>query len=785
MADWTVTLNGTLATTGGSSINNQTVTLEIHPEDADGNPTGAYLTKENFKIGGSTETASGSCIWEATGGSWNVDPDSDPDSIIDRVEFQNGGISGEPNNYVKAVVTFANTTAPNVDTVYNLDIDENPNSPIQYGQDRQVCFQLWLPYIEQEIDMGGFLSSTSVVEYDFLMLNTSNNENSWNQAGDGTHSGSFADFTYTQHGVNNTPIDITRTLLNPNDYIEDGYYKYQFSGTIPQNSYNELTSYDVVRLLVRRASFGSPNDGPGIIDGDIPDSEFPSSTLAESGFSHFLDNASFDEQNMSTGYFSTYNTAQSLTQNFLFQDGFCYLKYMRIRYNPQDEGDANSPFLNVYPDPANMCDLGHRIVLDVSVSSVTEPEGIIVSDVQYDNEISHVGGSRSITVIGSPGAEYELNLQKMTDLDSNVVASTSGYYRFTGVTGFQDTNPYNNNFTIPSSGRRIHYYNVPSRTTDCRYDVFLRALNTTTLRSNVPSAVGDRSTIQRGIVTASLVPRSESNTANYEDLTTDAMKINIVRSKINQEASSRRRFTTAIAAAAVSNSTRLTIERPNPLLETGMYVMLRFGGSGIAHETTISSINGNIITLSANATITSGDELYFERKNPCIVPFAKTVNAASGAITIGLKTGTALLPHQTITNLASGFDVVTGGVVTNSADIVLRSTNKIVVGQAITGENIIGLTGQTHTIIKSVSGKTITVDAPQVSIPNGTALTVIEDPDATTITSAQGDITVLHVQGRFTNASTDQAHYEGYLYVRRVHEDITLPVNLDTLFTAS
>tara|TARA_Y100001938_G_C8041322_1_gene406267 strand:- start:344 stop:1249 length:906 start_codon:yes stop_codon:yes gene_type:complete len=301
----------------------------------------------------------------------------------------------------------------------------------------------------------------------------------------------------------------------------------------------------------------------------------------------------------------------------------------------------------------------------------------------------------------------------------------------------------------------------------------------------VPSAVGDRSTIQRGIVTASLVPRSESNTANYEDLTTDAMKINIVRSKINQEASSRRRFTTAIAAAAVSNSTRLTIERPNPLLETGMYVMLRFGGSGIAHETTISSINGNIITLSANATITSGDELYFERKNPCIVPFAKTVNAASGAITIGLKTGTALLPHQTITNLASGFDVVTGGVVTNSADIVLRSTNKIVVGQAITGENIIGLTGQTHTIIKSVSGKTITVDAPQVSIPNGTALTVIEDPDATTITSAQGDITVLHVQGRFTNASTDQAHYEGYLYVRRVHEDITLPVNLDTLFTAS
>ena len=48
MANWIVT-SGTLSTTGSTNINNQTIDLVIKPELANGEWSGAFIKKENFK----------------------------------------------------------------------------------------------------------------------------------------------------------------------------------------------------------------------------------------------------------------------------------------------------------------------------------------------------------------------------------------------------------------------------------------------------------------------------------------------------------------------------------------------------------------------------------------------------------------------------------------------------------------------------------------------------------------------------------------------------------------
>ena len=236
MANWTVT-SGELSTTGGTNINNQTVDLRIKPELANGEWSGAFIKKENFKIGGGTETTSGSCIWNTGSGSWNIDGVA---ANIDEVEFlnypTNNSNVGLASNEVIARCTFNNINAPNTNTTYNLDIDENSSTPITYELPRKVCYRLKLPYNPQ-------------VAYTFL----DNPSASWGyinaisaQGVDGIDS--------TNTGV----IGLTKTLTNASTYAEDGYYMWKVSGEIePEDAQGTITT---LKFAVRRADNHMPID---------------------------------------------------------------------------------------------------------------------------------------------------------------------------------------------------------------------------------------------------------------------------------------------------------------------------------------------------------------------------------------------------------------------------------------------------------------------------------------------------------------------------------------------
>ena len=72
-----------------------------------------------------------------------------------------------------------------------------------------------------------------------------------------------------------------------------------------------------------------------------------------------------------------------------------------------------------------------------------------------------------------------------------------------------------------------------------------------------------------------------------------------------------------------------------------------------------------------------------------------------------------------------------------------------------------------------------------VNFTAGDLFEVIEDPRSSAITTGNGEIDVIHVQGNHVHASPDTCTISGYLYINSIPADISLPINIDTLITTS
>lgn len=121
MANWYVTSN-TFGAVTGTAESAQTVTLSISPIDPDTDVwSGVYIKKENFKIGGATESPDNT--W--TGG--NVD------SPVAKVVFTNdpadNSLADLVSNKVTATVHLNSHTFNATETVF-VDIDESATPPI-------------------------------------------------------------------------------------------------------------------------------------------------------------------------------------------------------------------------------------------------------------------------------------------------------------------------------------------------------------------------------------------------------------------------------------------------------------------------------------------------------------------------------------------------------------------------------------------------------------------------------------------------------------------------------
>jgi hypothetical protein len=85
--------------------------------------------------------------------------------------------------------------------------------------------------------------------------------------------------------------------------------------------------------------------------------------------------------------------------------------------------------------------------------------------------------------------------------------------------------------------------------------------------------------------------------------------------------------TNSICGATISSKTRLVLEEVNPKISEGMYVTIPMGGSGIPHETKVTRVDNDVITLSAASSITIGDVVRFDANTAGIHPFTLTIPA--------------------------------------------------------------------------------------------------------------------------------------------------------------
>jgi len=140
MANWTVNTN-TFTALASASVSNQIVNLTI-------SPVGNYIVSAaNFKIGGATETSSGSGVWE--GG--NVD------SGVVSVTFTDNASVIDGNNTVNAAVKITDSDVGTSNATYNIDIDEiSTNPPIDYVL-RPFCARICWDYFYNGISSVMFV----------------------------------------------------------------------------------------------------------------------------------------------------------------------------------------------------------------------------------------------------------------------------------------------------------------------------------------------------------------------------------------------------------------------------------------------------------------------------------------------------------------------------------------------------------------------------------------------------------------------------------------------------
>ena len=226
-----------------------------------------------------------------------------------------------------------------------------------------------------------------------------------------------------------------------------------------------------------------------------------------------------------------------------------------------------------------------------------------------------------------------------------------------------------------------------------------------------------------------------------------------------------------------------------------MFVIHPFDADrGVPHLTTVKSVSGNIITLSAACTLTAGDLLLFERNSTSIVPYTLEIKAGTGSDSDyqNMSIASSYSPSNCISGLSDRVVCTLNAPVSNSKAIVCTAASPV-------SEVAVGMflkTNQDSTISSKVaavtlSTNTITVE-DDVTIPAAKAIYFEADQALETQVTTTG-IKNLHTQadmtkdgvatagGTVANDHQEIAVISGYFLVGNVRNTATITVKVDNL----
>ena len=140
MANWSVTDN-TYSAVVDTAESAQVVTLTISPV-VDGVHSGAYIRKQNFKIGDATHGPDPGT--DISADAYNTWTGGNVDTPVSKVVFTDIGTPGEIDNTVLATVHLSDHTPANGNPIY-VDIDETDVTPA-FTSSLPVCFETTFNY---------------------------------------------------------------------------------------------------------------------------------------------------------------------------------------------------------------------------------------------------------------------------------------------------------------------------------------------------------------------------------------------------------------------------------------------------------------------------------------------------------------------------------------------------------------------------------------------------------------------------------------------------------------
>ncbi len=437
------------------------------------------------------------------------------------------------------------------------------------------------------------------------------------------------------------------------------------------------------------------------------------------------------------------------------------------------------------PDPqttfTKFCQLGHQVFIDYVIKETQTVVSDEVKRVRYNASVPFSGGTEAISVHGSVGATYEISLQRKASTTSTTPSATPNYNFGTGV--FEAVKTIENG-TIGSNGSKVHYVNFSDVIVDTRYDIVLTATGTSRLHANVPDADGEAIITQYGLNTVTIKPYSTST--HYESFDLAASTHMVHRPKpytgTNQISVSPEVIRTE-GGNKDTSSTRVLLNTPVPDgIEPGMICCVNnaTGASIIPHNTTVTSLYKNVLTLSAAAAIPDNTELRFVKNNSALISFSVVADGQAG------RQLTATGGSPTAIDIVSGagsetisLDVV--GDVNNSTTIALVHNSRLQAGMKVTGPGIAGeldSDGTTFTTITAVgSSRQITVAAAQ-DLKDGDTLRFSSTSDA----PVQTGIRPLDIQYS-VNTTTDIATIQGYFLIEDIVATGDILLNIDPIIT--
>jgi len=304
-----------------------------------------------------------------------------------------------------------------------------------------------------------------------------------------------------------------------------------------------------------------------------------------------------------------------------------------------------------------------------------------IHSVSYPPSLTSSQGEIPIRVFGSANAPYKLSIEKKASTTSIVTASSNGYYNFdtrafqTAVTSLSST--------CDAKGTNVNYVLLPDVSSDTRYDITVSGVvagSTTVLNSNVPQKAGDAIITKYGIDTITVKPITYIDPTPYGTL-----PANIAISKekpIPGKSSGSANLTSVIAKGGTggASSKRLVMNETASGIFSGMVVT----GSGVAHNSTVTAVSKNIVTLSVLSTIVNNTDIRFTENTVNLKPFTFTVVPTGGSV---LNVTATANKRGCIGGLTSVKTRINGAD-KSTATYTVDSTKGIVPGMVVTGTEV-------------------------------------------------------------------------------------------------